>query len=685
MALILSTEIMHSRIATLSLLAFAASVSAQGILKTQGQVVAATGDQVPGLATGVLYNNPDTPALDLNGSMVFASSLTGTTSTFDNRVLLYGRTKDDLVVVARSGDPEPTGTMPGVNLIRWISATTPTANTIGSAYRISPTGGILLWGAALSGTGIINAGTTLAGKNDSALFWGPAASQSVIAQRGQFAPSGGSQFDTAFTSVGGQASSLNSNGTACFQVALVGGDVVTTPVSNASAWVIGTPGNLNWMLRRGDIVSVAGGTAMIGSLGFNVQMNELGMVLHDEKLSTAAGTTTGTATVTTATDGLLMLYLPGTGNTVVVREGDAAPGTVGASFNALNYATLSLTRTGNVCFHATLVGGDVNGTVNDAAIFGGAPGTIGLIAREGDTLPNGDSIGVIFTSSINYVDNGSVLFYATLVGPTVTTANDNVILAGTPGNLQILAREGDPTPGFPGGVFGALQPGSAQWNDRGQAMFGGDISVPPVLQGASWGYDPNQGLVLLDTAGDIYTTVAGTQTSNGVAGGIQFNGGDGSAATFNNNGDFVRRISTGNGLGVVARGMLGGLTASPASVSSAGGTQTWDIAAGLANAGRLYVCAGTLSGTRPGFVQFGAQIPLNQDFWFNLSLQGGNGPVYTNSWGLLDANGNAAATWNFPAGFGWMQGAMFHHACVVLDVATVLPTFVSQPASVRLY
>ena len=676
---------MHSRIATLSLLAFAASVSAQGFLKTQGQVVAATGDQVPGLAPGVLYNNPDTPALDLNGSMVFASSLTGTTSTFDNRVLLYGRTKDDLVVVARSGDPEPTGTMPGVNLIRWISAATPTANTIGSSYRISPTGGILLWGAGLSGTGIINAGTTLAGKNDSALFWGPAAAQSVIAQRGQFAPSGGSQFDTAFTTISGAPSSLNSNGTACFQVALVGGDVVTTPVANSSAWLIGTPGNLNWMLRRGDVVNVAGGTAMIGTLGFNVQMNEAGMVLHDEKLSTAAGTTTGTASVSTTTDGLLMLYLPGTGNTVVAREGDFAPGTASAQFLVLNYATLSLTRSGNVCFHATLVGGDVNGTVNDAAIFGGAPGSLGLIAREGDVLPNGDTLATIMTSSINYVDNGSVLFYGVLSGPTTTTANDQVLLAGTPGNLWIIAREGDPTPGFAGDVFGPVQPGSAHWNDRGQAVFGADISFPPVLQGASWGYDPNQGLVLLDTAGDVYTTVSGTQTSNGVAGGIQFNGGDGSPVTLNNNGDFVRRISSGNGIGVVARGMLGGLTASPASVSSAGGTQTWDIAAGLGNAGRLYVCAGTLSGTRPGFVQFGAQIPLNPDFWFNLSLQAGNGPVYTNSWGLLDANGNASATWNFPAGFGWMQGATFHHACVVLDIATVLPTFVSQPASVRLY
>jgi hypothetical protein len=119
-------------------------------------------------------------------------------------------------------------------------------------------------------------------------------------------------------------------------------------------------------------------------------------------------------------------------------------------------------------------------------------------------------------------------------------------------------------------------------------------------------------------------------------------------------------------------------------VSSAGGTQTWEIDAGPANANRLYVCAGTLSGTRPGQLLLGANLPLNADVWFNLSLGAANGSVYTNSWGLLDANGKASASWNFPAGVGFLNGAMFHHAFVALEPSTVTPTFVSQPASVKL-
>jgi hypothetical protein len=671
---------------SLAILSLAASYAAAqgGILPTRGQVVAGTGDQVPGLAPGVTYNNPDTPVIDLNGNLLFSTSLLGTTSSWDNRVLLYGRTKDDLVVVARSGDPEPTGTMPGVSLIRFISATTPQANTIASSYRISPTGGLLLWGAGLTGTGIITTGTAATGRNDSAYFWGPAQGPLVLVQRGMPAPTGGSLIDTAFSSFSGQQTSMNSSGTSVFQVALVGGDVVTSPVSNAAAWLVGLPGSLQWLQRRGDVVSVAGGTAMVGTLGFNVQIIDTGHVLHDEKLSTAAGTTTGTATVTTATDGLLMLYTPGFGNTILAREGDAAPGTLGAAYNVISPLTVGITRGGRVGFYSTLIGGDVSGSINNSGIYTGSiAGGFTLAVRQGDTLPTGETIATLMSSSISLNDNGNLVFFAVLSGPGITTANDQVLISGTPGNFQIIAQEGGAAPGLSGVTFGPLQPGSAVQNDRGQIVF--NVDLLPGSSSSYWAYDPASGLQLQDTAGDVYTTVSGTQTSNGVSGGIQFNSGDGCPMTLNNNGDHVRRVSSGNGIGVAVRGMLGGLVAKPASIPATGGTQTWEASAGVANAGRLYVFAGTLSGTRPGFQIVGAQVPLNYDAWLPLSLQAANGSVYVGSWGLLDANGNAAASFQFPAGFTWLQGALFHHAFVVVEPSSVQGTFVSNPASLRLY
>jgi len=674
-------------LAALALLSITATLTAQGILPTKGQVVVGTTDPAPGLASGVSILNPDTPAIDLDGNMLFSTALSGNVTTVDNRALYYGRTYGDLVLIAQSGGPEPTGTMPGVQLIRYISATTPAANAIGTSYRISPTNGILLWGSGLVGPGIITTGTAATGRNDSALFWGPAGGQTVLVQRAMAAPSGGALINSVFTTISGQGSSMNSSGVCVFQVALEGGDVVTSPVSNAAAWLVGTPGNLQFLLRRGDIVDVAGGTATIGTLGFNVQINDSGFVYHDQRLSTVAGTTTGTATVTTATDGLLMLTLPGGGNTLIVaREGDAAPGTAGAAYNVLTPTTVGLTRSGRMGFFSTLIGGDVVATINDSAIYTGTLSSgFTMAVRRGDVLPNGDTLATIMSSSISINDQGSIVCFGVLTGPNRTTSNDQVLLAGLPGNLQVIASEGDPTPGIAGGIFGSIAPGSAIQNDRGQIIFNATVVTATSSDSSTWAYDPGQGLVLLDNAGDVYTTILGTQTSNGVAGGIQFNSGDGCPMTLNNNGDFVRRISSGNGIGVTMRGMLGGLTALPASVPSTGGTQTWEIDAGVSNANRLYVCAGTLSGSRPGQLLLGANLPLNADVWFNLSLGAANGSVYTNSWGLLDVNGKASASWNFPAGFGFLNGAMFHHAFLVLEPSTVTPTFVSQPASVKLY
>lgn len=669
-----------------SLLTLASAVAAQGLFSSaQGQAVLGTGDPAPHLPSGTFVNGPDTPVVDLDGNLLFSTSLSGSVTTWDNRALYYGRTFSDLVLVARSGGPEPTGTMPGVQLIRYISATTPQANTIASSYRMTPQGSILWWGAGLSGPGIVTTGTAASGRNDSAYFWGPPTGQLVLVQRGMAAPSGGSVINTAFSSFSHQGSAMNAAGVCVFQVALEGGDVVTSPVSNAAALLIGTPGNLQWLVRRGDVLPVQGGTATIGTLGFNVQINEAGMVFHDQKLSSAAGTTTGSAAVTTSTDGLLILTLPGNTHFVVAREGDAAPGTAGASFNVLTPNTVGLTRSGRMGFLATLVGGDVNGTTNDSAIYTGTlGGGFQMLVRRGDTLPFGDTLATLMSSSISINDRDEAVFFGALAGPNRTSSNDQALLAGSAGNVRIVACEGDPTPGIPGATFGPLQPGSAFQNDRGQIVFTADVVTATSSDGATWAYDPTAGLVLLDRTGDIYTTAQGQQTSNGVSGGLQFHSGDGCPLTLNNNGDIVRRISTGNGTGVNVRTMLGGLGASPATVPSSGGTQNWNLDAGVARANQIYLAAGTLSGSRPGQTVLGVDVPLNNDFWFGLSVGATNSSIYTNSFGFLDGNGRATASWNLPAGVSFLSGALFHHAFVVFDPATAALTFVSQPASVKL-
>ncbi len=679
---------MHSpRIAAIALLAFAvSSATAQSLLVAKGQVVASDGDLVPSIpgATLTASSAVETPSLDLNGNMLFRARMAVNAglgiSTANDRLLYYGRTANDLVVVARGGDPEPTGTIPGAIL------GTGTSSGVGSGARMSPQNGLVWWASSLSGGLVVTTGTAATGRNDSAMFWGPVGGQTILCRRGDLTPgNGGSFINSAFTSLSGQQTAMNAAGMTAFQVALEGGDVVGT--TNNAAWLYGSPNNLQIMQRKGDTIPVTGGDVVIGTMGFNVQMNEVGMVLHDEKFSLTLGTTPATA----ATDGALMLFTPAQGNQVLVREGDAAPGTVGATYNVLQPATVGLTRTGKIAFVSSLIGGDtVTGTGgNDqAAYIGDISGNISMVLRRGDAAPGaavGETINSINNSSYTISDTGYVTFFASLAGATVTTDNDGCIYGGTPGNLVMLAREGDAAPGLSGYTYSQLTYGSNHLNDRGQVIFNSTVTDGVTPLRAYWGYTPGQNLALVFLENDQFVTQTGTQIAY-TLGGSQYNSGDGSPMTFNNNGDFtVRAAFLGNGTGAVVRGMLGGLQASPASIPASGGTQSWELDAGTANAGGLYVVAGTLSGTRPGFTLGSTTIPLNQDFWFPLSLQAANGSVYTNSWGFLDANGKATESFNFPAGFGYLQGALFHHAFVVLDIATVTPTFVSQPASLRLF
>jgi hypothetical protein len=679
---------MHSsKFAALALLSVAvSSATAQSLLVTNGQVVASDGDAVAAIPGAALAASSavESPALDLNGNLLFRAAMaTNTTlgiTTANHRLLYYGRTASDLTLVARGGDPEPTGTIPGAIL------GTGTASGIGSGARLSPQNSILLWASSLSGGSVVTTGTGATGRNDSAIFWGPIGGQSILVRRGDLTPGGGGSFlNTAFTSISGQTTTMNASGTVALQATLEGGDVVAS--TNNFAWIYGTPNSLQLMLRKGDTFAVPGGTAVIGTVGFGGQMNDLGMVLHDEKFST----TLGTAPATTANDGLLMLFTPGIGNQILVREGDPAVGTAGAAYNTFQMATVGLTRNGGVGFSASLIGGDTVTGVggNDQAIYlGNIGGGFTMVLRKGDLAPGttgGETIASMNNSSYSITDSSYVTFMASLAGPNVTTANDGCIYVGTPGNLVLVAREGDAAPGMPNFTFSSITYGSCHLNERGQVIFSGEVTDGTSLLRAYWGYTPNQPLVRVLLENDTFATSTGPQVSYTI-GGNQFNSGDGCPMSFNNNGDFAYRAAfTGNGTGANVRGHLGGLQASPASVSSAGGTQTWAFDAGIANAGGLYVLAGTLSGTRPGFNFGTTNVPLNQDVWFQNSLAAGNSAFYTNSWGLLDANGKANGSWNFPAGFGWLNGAMFHHAFVVLDLATVQPSYVSNPTSVKLY
>lgn len=98
---------------------------------------------------------------------------------------------------------------------------------------------------------------------------------------------------------------------------------------------------------------------------------------------------------------------------------------------------------------------------------------------------------------------------------------------------------------------------------------------------------------------------------------------------------------------------------------SAGGTQVLDLNAGIQYAGAGYIIAGTLSGTSPGFSAFGLAIPLNYDFYTQMTIIAPGSPL-VNSIGVFDAMGQATAAVTVPPGSTSAAGLTLHHAFGVL-------------------
>ncbi len=284
------------------------------------------------------------------------------------------------------------------------------------------------------------------------------------------------------------------------------------------------------------------------------------------------------------------------------------------------------------------------------------------------------------------------------VGGAVTAANDSSIWrGGNPGNLTLVAREGDVVPAnvlapSVNGPWSYTQintgTNSPLLNGRGDMIFQVTVSDTVATKNVYLGSTATLGLQLLLDAGDTFTTSLGTSTWTTVSSAAGFNSADGGQTHFNNQGDFaVRPGLAAPGLACILRGHMGSLIAKPASISAvAGGTQNFVINCAAARAFNIYVVLGSTTGTRPGTPSpLGPQtIPLNFDTWTQLSLDLANTSVYSNSLGFLDANGKATASFNLPPAIPGVQGLLLHHAVVTLDL-NLASTFVSEPTSLKLY
>src|SRR5882672_1139466 len=155
--------------------------------------------------------------------------------------------------------------------------------------------------------------------------------------------------------------------------------------------------------------------------------------------------------------------------TPIAQNGTHAAGTpLDVNYRALDRTTIN--DPGQVAFHADLSGASVNDG-NNTAFFFGTPGNLQLLAREGSAGPDGITYGEMSGSDFPVLSrNGKIAFLSSLAnGPSFS---NRVIVAGAPGDLHVVAQSGQTAPGT-NTVFRDIHAGwnTPRVNDKGDVIF----------------------------------------------------------------------------------------------------------------------------------------------------------------------------------------------------------------------
>lgn len=297
---------------------------------------------------------------------------------------------------------------------------------------------------------------------------GAAITFTTVALTGQSAP--GTTVDITYSSVGG--STLNAREQVAFLSTLAGPGI--TSENDIGLWS-GAPGSVALLARSGNPApGTPAGVNFLGGFG-SPTLNVAGR-------STFLGFLTGGG-VTSAND---TGFWSGTPRNVALlaRKGDAAPGLpAGATYETFSSAH-ALNAAGQTLFGGSVIGGGVTGS-NNTGLWLGAPGNVSLLAREGSPAA-GTEAGINYAAFGGMALNvaGQSAFFATLTGGGVTSGNNAGIWSGAPGELAVVARKGDPAPGFAAdaGVTYAEVFNQVTINSARQSAFIGLVTGPEITE-----------------------------------------------------------------------------------------------------------------------------------------------------------------------------------------------------------
>jgi len=113
-------------------------------------------------------------------------------------------------------------------------------------------------------------------------------------------------------------------------------------------------------------------------------------------------------------------------------------------------------------------------TSADSSFIGSDPQSMSFLAHAGDPVPGMPGASIGSAGTIRTGANGEVAFSALSVVPNVSEQWQ--LLAGRPGNLRVLAKEGDPAPGVSGSVLD--QPFALAIGNNGDVFYEAGIVGP---------------------------------------------------------------------------------------------------------------------------------------------------------------------------------------------------------------
>ncbi len=372
--------------------------------------IAVTGEQAPGSPDGQLFTGFSVLALNNQGQAAFRAV---TNFNSENGFWAGSATGENVFRLVGSGDA-----LPGA----------PNATFDGSSnhlFNLSDTGH-LTHRLLLEGDGIDDA-------NDSGI-WSMNVGDgtlTLIGRAGDPAPGTGTQYDQMAA-----RTRVNDAGQVLYTADLIG--VSNSGFENDGLWTAPASGGTPALIaRQADPAPGFGGDAAFSALRTSWQ-NFAGQIAFE---ATVAGTG-----FDPADDQGIWLNANGSGHELVVRTGDAAAGVGGdAIFESLRLQHLD--DTGRVWFRAEMTGTDIAAT-NDVGFWMSAAPTDNptLILREGDPAPGLGPDVTFGPNAFNFAafnPSGQFVVLAQLSGPTVTAANDTSLWLGSELGMQLIGREGD--------------------------------------------------------------------------------------------------------------------------------------------------------------------------------------------------------------------------------------------------